>query len=288
MRNQVAALQLWARTSDSDLYVCEALLGSPLTPSQTLHEVIAATVSHGPGGSSPNLTRPLTPDILAQLEQSLTLACHPTPALTTLGNAVLRNARAELAATARLRDVIGARGLPTGGGEAVSALREAIFLAAPFPRLAAEVEAARELQGRWAKRSQAVEQLEAVVEEVRKWALGAPIFLPSQQCGAGTDNAARGGVCSGAGGSSKCKPGSGSSSSSTCEGAWEGRCRQLEMAIEVAKEANISVNKVRSWICLCMRLQDLLQTCLKAEQGQLPQPQITFCHDFAFSVCVCC
>jgi hypothetical protein len=46
----VEALQSWARTADSDLYIAEALLGAPLGTNQSLQDVLSATVGHTEAG----------------------------------------------------------------------------------------------------------------------------------------------------------------------------------------------------------------------------------------------
>lgn len=66
---QVEALQLWARTADSDLYIAEALLGSALAPTQSLQEVLSSTIGRTPAGA-PFLTRPISHEVRACMVQS--------------------------------------------------------------------------------------------------------------------------------------------------------------------------------------------------------------------------
>lgn len=77
---------------------------------------------------------------MQQLEQAITLACHPSSAFSQLARAVARNSAEELAAAARLREVAAAKGLSSGSTEAVQHLTAAIAAAEVFPRLAGQGE----------------------------------------------------------------------------------------------------------------------------------------------------
>lgn len=59
---QVEELQQWTRHADSDLYLAEALLGSPLGTGQPLSEALALAVTRLPTGEA-YLTRPATSEV---------------------------------------------------------------------------------------------------------------------------------------------------------------------------------------------------------------------------------
>jgi hypothetical protein len=132
--------------------------------------------------NSPLLGRPVTGEVVASLEQAITLASLPSPMLAHIVRAVVANAVAELAAAARLREFVGARGAAALGGagggtsEAVAALTDALEAAEPFrTRLGSELDAAQELLGRWTQRAHALEKLEGAVEEVRTYTANRPL-----------------------------------------------------------------------------------------------------------------
>ncbi|EFJ48899.1 hypothetical protein VOLCADRAFT_90642 [Volvox carteri f. nagariensis] len=177
----VAALQLWAKTADSDLYLAEALHGQSMPPTKTLQEVVQGAVIYG-ADNTPILARPVSADVVASLEQALTLSSLPSPMLANIVRGVVANAVAELAAAARLREFVGTRGAAALGGagsgtsETVAALTEALRAAEPFrSRLGPEMDAAQELHGRWTQRAQALEKLESAVEEVRAYITAHPL-----------------------------------------------------------------------------------------------------------------
>ncbi|GIL77205.1 hypothetical protein Vretifemale_6566 [Volvox reticuliferus] len=177
----VAALQLWAKTADSDLYLAEALHGQSMPPTKTLQEVVQASVTYG-ADDTPILARPVSTEVVGNLEQAITLSSLPSPMLAHIVRGVVVNAVAELAAAARLREFVGARGAAALGGagsgtsEAVAALTEALRAAEPFRnRLGPELDAAQDLHGRWTQRAQALEKLEGAVEEVRAFAALQPL-----------------------------------------------------------------------------------------------------------------
>ncbi|PNH00417.1 hypothetical protein TSOC_013761 [Tetrabaena socialis] len=171
----VVSLQLWAKTADSDLYLAEALHGQALPPTKSLQEVVVGAVTYSPGGL-PILGRPVSAEVVAALEQAITLSSLPSPLLAHIVRSVVANATAELGAAARLRELVGAKGAALGGGgtsEAAAALSEALRAAEPFrARLGPELEAAQELRGKWMQRASAVEKLEAAVDEGRPLGLG--------------------------------------------------------------------------------------------------------------------
>ena len=148
------------------------LQGQALSPTQTLQEVVAACVCYSPGGM-PLLARPINADVVAALDQAITLACRPSPSLSSIVRSVVANSNEELAAAARIREMVGVKGnAASGTAEAVAQLSEAIASAGRFARLVQELEAAVELRDKWLQRASAVEKLEAAVEEVRRWGPG--------------------------------------------------------------------------------------------------------------------
>ncbi|GLI59507.1 hypothetical protein VaNZ11_001399 [Volvox africanus] len=313
----VAALQLWAKTADSDLYLAEALHGQAMPPTKTLQEVVQASVTYG-ADSTPILARPVSTEVVGNLEQAITLSSLPSPMLAHIVRGVVANAVAELAAAARLREFVGARGAAALGGagsgtsEAVAALTEALRAAEPFrSRLGPELDAAQDLHARWTQRAQALEKLEGAVDEVRAYAALHPLsfsvrgvavaFAASAPLAAATsDSGADSGArrvatqlgprpgsltttatpCStsasslpktnghaspsSAAGSSGGGEGNNTSISSSADGAvaaagtaggegtpapdmveWERRMKQLEAAMNDAKDANVSVTKAK-------------------------------------------
>ncbi|GIL58872.1 hypothetical protein Vafri_13838, partial [Volvox africanus] len=312
----VAALQLWAKTADSDLYLAEALHGQSMPPTKTLQEVVQASVTYG-ADSTPILARPVSTEVVGNLEQAITLSSLPSPMLAHIVRGVVANAVAELAAAARLREFVGARGAAALGGagsgtsEAVAALTEALRAAEPFrSRLGPELDAAQDLHARWTQRAQALEKLEGAVEEVRAYAALHPLnfsvggvataFTASTPLAAatsdsGADSGARrmvtqpgpgpgsltttatpcptlassisetnGHASPSAAGSSGGGEGNIMSTSSSAGGAvaaagtaggegtpapdmieWERRMKQLEAAMNDAKDANVSVTKAK-------------------------------------------
>ncbi len=139
-----------------------------MTPTQTLQEVVAGSITYSPSGL-PLLARPISADVIAALDQAITLACRPSPSLASIVRSVVHNSIEELAAAARIREMATIKGTATGGtAEAVAMLSEAIASAGRFARLEHELEAVVELRDKWLQRASAVEKLEAVVEEVRR------------------------------------------------------------------------------------------------------------------------
>lgn len=86
----------------------------------------------------PYLTRSISADVVQQLEQAVTLALTPSPSLSALAKALVRNSIEELSAAQQLRDIVVGKGVPAGGdtAEAVHMLSEAMAAAQKFPRLA--------------------------------------------------------------------------------------------------------------------------------------------------------
>ncbi|KXZ46814.1 hypothetical protein GPECTOR_40g548 [Gonium pectorale] len=271
----VAALQRWAKTADSDLYLAEALHGQSLLPSKTLQEVVISSVTHSPDGL-PILARPVNGEVVAALEQAITLASLPSPLLAHIVRSVVNNAVAELAAAARLRELVGSKGAAALGGggtsEAVAALTEALRAAEPFrERLGPEYDAATELRSKWTQRATAVEKLEGAVEDVRAYASAHPLSFtlaaaaaaavaqgPRQE-GSAAATAAASSRVSGSGsaeaGDSSVGESGGSctgTARSSADGApaadlveWDRRIKQLEQAMNDAKDANVSVTKAK-------------------------------------------
>jgi hypothetical protein len=62
----VEALQSWARTADSDLYIAEALLGTHLGNNQSLQDVLSVTVGHTETGL-PYLIKGVNQEVRATL-----------------------------------------------------------------------------------------------------------------------------------------------------------------------------------------------------------------------------
>eukprot|EP00198_Chlamydomonas_reinhardtii_P006390 XP_001695726.1 predicted protein [Chlamydomonas reinhardtii] len=240
----VSALQLWAKTADSDLYLAEALHGQSLPPTKTLQEVVLGAVSYTEEGL-PLLARPVNAEVVAGLEHALTLAGLPSPLLAHIVRSVVANASAELAAAARLRELVGGKAggggaAPGGAGaggsgtaDAVAALSDALRAAEPYrTRLGPEVDAALELRSKWTQRASAVEKLEGAVEEVRGYTLAQPLsFSTGAEGGAG--------------------PGAGSDAAAAAAASapdlveWDRRMKQLETAMNEAKDANVSVTKAK-------------------------------------------
>ncbi|GLC37451.1 hypothetical protein PLESTB_001584400 [Pleodorina starrii] len=308
----VAALQLWAKTADSDLYLAEALHGQSMPPTKTLQEVVQGAISYSAVNHSPILARPVSTEVVTSLEQAITLASLPSPMLARIVRGVVASAVAELAAAARLREFVGARGAAALGGagsgtsEAVAALTEALHAAEPFrSRLGPELDAAQELHSRWTQRAQALEKLEGAVEEVRSYtavhplsfslagavAAAAALAAASESTAGGPSEAEahrpgpgpgslRAAVAAATAGSGDGKSeasghaaaqaaasvgdedGGVSASSSSAAGGivaaasgeasqapdlaeWDRRMRQLEAAMNDAKDANISVTKAK-------------------------------------------
>ncbi|KAK9816451.1 hypothetical protein WJX72_000489 [[Myrmecia] bisecta] len=207
---QVACLEQWAKTAEADLLLVEALLGAPLQPTQQLADVLPSVVVYDVRGNA-FLTREVTKDTAQQLETALAVAVGASDRLAALTRSAARNAAEELAAGEALRDIMSVKSGSGGMSNAVDALAAAIEAAARFPHLEAEARAAKALKERWEKRAEAVAQLEAVMDDVR-----APGTAPVD-----------------------------AEQSKVFWADWGDRISRLEAAIEVAREANISVNKAK-------------------------------------------
>ncbi len=261
-----------------------------------VQEVVLGAVTYTVD-QQPILARPVNAEVVAALDQATTLACLPSPLLAHIVRSVVANATAELAAAARLQELVGAKGAATGGGtsEAVAALSEAIQSAERFrARLEPELEAAQELRAKWLQRVSAVEKLEGAVEGVRSYAAQWPLSFT-------LEGAAGGGQVAGeaSGGSSRAGSRRGSLAGSEPVGEatrrggegedgagpagagpggvdvdvppdlaeWDRRMKQLEAAMNEAKDANVSITKVRQrpsdCILLAQRRTSCRCTCLR-------------------------
>eukprot|EP00798_Chlamydomonas_sp_ICE-L_P023155 gene23155-30360_t len=186
----------------SNLSLAEALLGSPLSPSQTVEEVVSMRVAVSPKegqagkhslihdigglvdepGASiyPYLLRDISNEVIQQLESALLQADLPSPSLAKLVDSVIANSNRETAAAQQLREVLSARiGVSGVNTESADVLSDAINAAKGFLRLADEVEAARGLQEKWVKRADAVSRLDSVLAAVRDYTYIHPLSSSS-------------------------------------------------------------------------------------------------------------
>lgn len=236
-----------------------------------VQEVVLGAVTYTVD-QQPVLARPVNAEVVAALDQATTLACLPSPLLAHIVRSVVANATAELAAAARLRELVGAKGAATGGGtsEAVAALSEAIQSAERFrARLEPELEAAQELRAKWLQRVSAVEKLEAAVEGVRSYAAQRPLSFTLEGAGDASGGSSRAGSRRGslagsepvgeatrrdgegeegagpAGGGGASGPGGAEGDVPPDLAEWDRRMKQLEAAMNEAKDANVSITKVR-------------------------------------------
>ncbi|GAX80648.1 hypothetical protein CEUSTIGMA_g8083.t1 [Chlamydomonas eustigma] len=241
------------------------------------------------------LKREVTEEVVHQIDQALTLACFPSPHILNIAKSVYLRSVEELAASICLRDVVAGRSnstasavqgsvnlasltslssQKTGPGvpeheDPMAELAHAIAFAERFPRLAGEVEAARELQERLSQRSEASEKLEAVVEAVRRFTVDKPLSVilhrqsscvTSSQVAPSKSNAAPSSSTLGQAavkqGNQK-KKGSKSTKNTTDSEScptdkvqapiseWLRQLTGLEAAIETAKASNVGVSKAK-------------------------------------------
>ncbi|GMH42583.1 hypothetical protein BSKO_10502 [Bryopsis sp. KO-2023] len=163
---QVHVLDQWAKTADSDLILAEALHGSSLLPSQTMTEVIDASVCHSPPGL-PYLVRSITEATIHNLEMALESAMCPSASLSDLARRVTQNAKLEIKAAENLSSAMAIKGSNAFFG-AVEKLTEAIEKAQRFPHLAVEVTNAKDLRLQWLRRAEAMERLESIMTQARQ------------------------------------------------------------------------------------------------------------------------
>jgi hypothetical protein len=146
----------------------------------------------------------------------------------------------ELSAGLRLKELLAARSAPSSS-EAVAALAAAITAAAPFASLAADVAAARALHQQCCQRVEAAGKLQDVVEHV--------IQLTSSATAANSSNSSAAGGSAGAAAAAAGASLASGSMALPLQGfdaaCWERCVVMLEAAVEEAKEANVSVLKVR-------------------------------------------
>jgi hypothetical protein len=130
--------------------------------------------------------------------------------------------------------------------ESVAALAAAIAAAEPFSSLSADVDAARELHQQSCARAEVAEQLQDVVDKVSR--------LASRVSLAPANSSSSGGGAAPADGSSSGGNAGRNSSSNGVLGLplqgfslseWQQYVARLEAAVEPAKDANVSVTKVR-------------------------------------------
>eukprot|EP00879_Flechtneria_rotunda_P010445 GHRR01010921.1.p1 GENE.GHRR01010921.1~~GHRR01010921.1.p1 ORF type:complete len:1048 (+),score=450.42 GHRR01010921.1:155-3298(+) len=267
----VEALRSWAKTAESDLLIAEALLGSSLNPFTTLAEALAAalvaphkpiplyssSISNGnssatlstqaavaglaqPAGSSsssclPILARPTSQALLEQLQAARGLAICPSPAIKQLAAQVAEATAAELSAGAKLRKVLATRTPPSTQGD-VTALADAIAVAASYSSLAADVEAATALYQQCCQRTEAAARLQAVVKQVLEQTSLALSKSASAPFAASAFAGAQGAEEAGS-------PSPLVAGFSTAD--WQQHIALLEAAVEEAKDANVNVIKAR-------------------------------------------
>ena len=87
---QAPVLQLWTRTSDSDLLIAEALQGSALSPMKPLSEIIESAVEHQ-GQSKIFLKRSVCLDTAQQIGHTVGLAVAPSAAMKHMAQSVEAN-----------------------------------------------------------------------------------------------------------------------------------------------------------------------------------------------------
>lgn len=180
-------------------------------------------------------------DVIHQLTEPVCLCC-----LLFLGCLQVADATAaELSAGARLRELLAGRVSPSTQ-EGVAALAAAITAAEPFSSLAADVEAARELHEQSCARAEVAAQLQTVVDKVLRLTSGVSIASGSGSGSSGGGAAAAADRASSAGGSAGSRddvlglPLQGFSLAD-----WQQYVAMLEAAVGAAKDAHVSVTKVR-------------------------------------------
>ncbi|CAD7702855.1 unnamed protein product, partial [Ostreobium quekettii] len=214
----VQMLDRWAETAESDLILVEALQGSPLLPSQTMSDVLETAVLYN-SSKFPYLARPVSDGAVKNMELALDEAHNASGYLLELAMEVTNNARREMLAGDKLRDVVSSKGNNSFPG-AVDKLSEAIAEAEQFPHLLGEVANAKVLQGQWRRRAQAMERLDTVMNQVKAHpghhSKGRKQEKPDRAEVQGLDMQ-----------------------------MLESRVKLLEVAIEEAKESSISVDKAK-------------------------------------------
>lgn len=169
----------------------------------------------------------------------------------------------ELSAGERLKELLAARSAHSSS-EGVAALAAAIAAAVPFSSLAADVAAARALHQQCCQRVEAAGKLQEVVEHVLQLTSKAAAAggssssstCPTSNDAAGPAAATAGGVAAG-GRQGAAASAAGALAALPVQGfdaaCWERCVALLEAAVEEAKEANVSVLKVRCNSVLCLR-----------------------------------
>lgn len=188
--------------------VYSALLGSPLLPARSL----------------------------CAIHTTITTITRPAHLSVQVAEYISR----ELSAGSRLRELLSGHSAPPATQEGVAALAAAIAAAEPFGSLAADVEAARALHRQSCAKAEAAAQLQAVVDEVAALA-GRVMAATAGSSGVGSSGSS--GAGSSGGGARAGVLGLPLIGFGACE--WQQHIAVLEAAADAAKDANVSVTKVR-------------------------------------------
>ena len=164
--SQVAHLERWVAEAESDLVLAEALYGDLLAPAQTVKEVFELTVDWSRNGM-PYLARSASPESVEQLDAALRRAKQPTAELAELTGKIMRNGRSEIQAAAKLKECLSSKATSVVT-VMIKKLSDAIVEAEQFPRLAMEVETARQMYHQHQKRAEAIERLEVIMMQAKR------------------------------------------------------------------------------------------------------------------------
>eukprot|EP00210_Caulerpa_lentillifera_P005795 g5541.t1 len=163
---EILELSEWVQTAESDLLLAEALYGDDLTPSQTIKEVLVATVTHSSSGL-PYLVRPSALENLNSIELVLKSVKSPSPDLASLTQEVMENGKKEINADMKLKESLSSKTAAVALGS-IKKLTQAIQEASVFPRLSELVSEARKQQQQLRKKAEAIEKLEEIMIQVKE------------------------------------------------------------------------------------------------------------------------